>query len=57
MAIDHKPLLKILRDKDIENPRLKSLKEKTLRYKFRCVHFPGKDHSGTDFNLRYPVGP
>ena len=41
VAVDHKPLLGILGDKDfdeIENTRLANLKEKTLRYGFSIVH-------------------
>ena len=41
VALDYKPLLKILRDRaleDISNTRLRNLKEKTLRYRFRIVH-------------------
>ena len=60
LAVDHKPLLKILGDKDlqdIENPRLQNLKEKTLRYRFKCVHVPGKEHKGVDSTSRYPVSP
>ena len=60
LAVDHKPLLKILGNKslqDIDNPRLQNLKEKTLRYRFKCVHVPGKDHKGADFASRNPTGP
>ena len=52
-------ITKILGDKELENidnPRLQSLKEKTLRYRFRCVHVPGRDHTGADFMSRYPSG-
>ena len=59
LAVNHKPLLKILGNKglqDIDNPRLENLKEKTLRYRFRCVHVPGRDHTGADFTSRYPSG-
>ena len=41
VAGDHKPLLKLLGDRaldDIPNPRLRNLKEKTLRYRFRTIH-------------------
>ena len=43
VAVDHKPLLKILGDRsleDISNNRLRNLKEKTLRYKFHILHVP-----------------
>ena len=55
-AVDHKPLLKILGDRcleDIPNPRLRSLKEKSLRYRFRLVHVPG--HRAADGVSRQPV--
>ena len=47
VAVDHKPLLKIFGDRsiqDIPNPRLRNLKEKTLRYRFKMVHVPGVKH-------------
>ena len=58
IAVDHKPLLKIFRDRaleDISNTRLRNLKEKTLRYKFRIVHVPGVKHLATDCLSRHPV--
>ena len=51
VATDHKPLLKILGDRkleDIANPRLLNLKEKMLRWKFDILHVPGKIHLGPD---------
>ena len=57
IATDHKPLLKILGDKqleDIHNPRLFNLKEKTLRYCFKIVHIPGKMNNVADAVSRYP---
>ena len=59
VAVDHKPLLKLLGDRhleDIENPRLQNLKEKTLRYRFTLVHVPGKLHSTPDATSRNPTG-
>ena len=60
MATDHKPLLKILSDRfleDIPNARLRNLKEKTLRYRFKIVHIPGIKHLAADATSRYPSGP
>ena len=57
VAVDHKPLLKLLGDKnleDIENPRLLNFKEKTRRYSL--VHVPCKDHSTPDATSRHPTG-
>ena len=51
IATDHKPLLKILGDRkleDIANPRLLKLKEKMLRWQFDVIHVPGKIHVGPD---------
>ena len=58
VATDHQPLLKILSDRrldDIVNPRLFRLKEKTLAYKFKIIHVPGKKHAGPDALSRNPV--
>ena len=60
VVTDHKPLLNILNDRclaDIENRRLRNLKEKTLSYQFEIVHVPGRKNLGPDAASRYPVGP
>ena len=60
VATDHKPLLGILNERclaDIENRRLRKLKEKTLSFQFKIVHMPGRKHVGPDAASRYPVGP
>jgi hypothetical protein len=57
IAVDHKPLLKILGDRtleDLPNPRLRRLKEKTLRYRFKVTHIPGVKHKAADGVSRYP---
>lgn len=44
IAVDHKPLLKIFGDRSLDqltNTRLRNLKEKTLRYRYKMVHIPG----------------
>ena len=59
IAVDHKPLLKIFSDRSLDNipnQRLRNLKEKTLRYRFRVVHTPGARHRATDCILRHPTG-
>ena len=56
---DHKPLLKILGDRtldEIENMRLFRLKEKIMRWRFRVKHNPGKKHYVADATSRNPVG-
>ena len=58
IATDHKPLLKVLGDRkleDIDNPRLAKLKEKTLRWKYDIIHVPGKIHVGPDTLSRKEV--
>ena len=59
IAVDHKPLLGILGQRpldDISNPRLRNLKEKTLRYKFELVHIPGVKNKASDCMSRTPSG-
>ena len=58
VAVDHKPLLGILGDKqleDIDNTRLENLKEKTLRYRFTIVHVPGVKNKVADAASRFPT--
>ena len=58
VATDHKPLLKILGDRkieDIDNPRLLNLKEKTLNWRFKVAHVPGKIHVGPNTLSRKEV--
>ena len=59
VATDHKPLIRILKERDletIENPRLLTLKEKTLSFSFETVHLPGKKNNGADAASRHPAG-
>ena len=45
VAVDHKPLVKLFSDQSLENiknPRLYSLKEKSLMYRFKIKHVAGK---------------
>ena len=59
MAVDHKPLLKILGDRSLDvitNTRLRNLKEKTLRYRFRMVHISGIHNKAADAISRHPSG-
>ena len=60
IAVDHKPLLKLFGDRsleDIPNPRLRNLKEKTLRYRFKMTHISGVKHKVADGLSRNPVSP
>ena len=59
IATDHKPLLGILNDKEldsIDNSRLVKLKQKTLAFRFSIVHVPGIKHKIADATSRYPIG-
>ena len=60
IAVDHKPLLKLFGDRaleDIPNSRLRNLKEKTLRYRFRMAHVPGVKNKVADGLSRHPADP
>ena len=51
ICVDHKPLLGVLNEaqlENIDNPRLRRLKEKTLGWRFRLIHIPGLKLGGTD---------
>ena len=59
VATDHKPLLKVLGDRqlcEMENPRLTNLKEKAMYFRFDIVHVPGRFHKGPDAMSRVPRG-
>ena len=51
MATDRIPLLCVFEKSfvDIQNPRLLSLVEKTLWFKFKVVHAPSKVNSDPDY--------
>ena len=58
VAVDHKPLIPIFNDKElgeISNPRLLSLKERTMQYQFRVIHVSGKSHAAPDATSRNPA--
>ena len=59
VVVDHKPLLRIFSDRalsDIQNPRLRNLKEKTLTFRFNIIHRPGVKHRAPDAVSRNPTG-
>ena len=59
VAVDYKPLLKVMGDRaldDIANPRLRNIKEKSLRYRFRVLHIPGVHNTVADALSQHPVG-
>ena len=56
IATDHTPLIKLFGDKalkDIANPRLFRLKERTMQYRFTMRFLPGKHNAAADFLSRY----
>ena len=54
VATDHKPLVGLFAKSfsEIQNPRLLSIVEKTLWYKFSVIHVPGKYNNGPDYMSR-----
>ena len=59
VAVDHKPLVKLFGDRCLDaipNSRLRNLKERSLRYRFRVTHIPGLRHAAEDAVSRKPVG-
>ena len=51
ISVDHQPLMPIFYDrapKKITNPRLLNYKERSLMYRFKMKHTPGKKHIGPD---------
>lgn len=60
VAVDHRPLVKIFGDRsleDIPNTRLRNIKERTLKYRFKMVHIPGVKNKASDALSRHPTGP
>ena len=58
IVTDHRPLVKLLGNrelKDIVNPRLFRLKEKTLQFRFHIKYLPGKKNCAADTLSRYPT--
>ena len=58
VATNHKPLLGTFGDRNleqVENPRLRRLKEKTKMFDFKMVHVPARKHAGPDALSRNPV--
>ena len=57
VATDHKPLVKIFGDRtldEIPNTRLFRLKQRTLPWRFRAIHLPGRTNHAADAASRYP---
>ena len=56
---DYKPLLGVFEKSfaDIQNPRLLSLDEKTLYFKFKVIQVPGRLNNGPDYMSRQGGDP
>ena len=57
IAVDHKPLIPIFNDRDLDkirNPRLLKIREKALPYTFTVISIPGKKNVGPDAASRIP---
>ena len=59
LAIDHKPLVGVfgMNLEDIENPRLLSLAERMMWFKFKIIHVHGKVNIGSDYMSRQGGDP
>ena len=60
VTVDHKPLVGLFTYRsleDIPNPRLRNLKEKTLRYRFSITHVDGVKNKVADCLSRHPADP
>ena len=58
VATDHKPLIKIFGDRtldEITNSRLFRLKQRTLPWRFKIMHLPGKTNHAADAASRNPT--
>ena len=58
VVVDHKPLTKVLGDRtldEIPNPRLFSLKQRTLPWLYEIYWMPGKSNSFSDATSRNPA--
>ena len=55
LATDHKPLVGVFAKnlEDIENPRLLSIADKTMWFKFTTIHVPGNLNNGPDYMSRH----
>ena len=58
VSVDHKPLHKTFDNRPIEsirNPRIQSLKERAMLYRFSIKHTAGALHLSVDATSRYPA--
>ena len=57
IVVDHKPLVKLLGDRrldEISNPRLFRIKQRTLMWNFKMKYQPGKSNHVADAISRHP---
>lgn len=54
---DHKPLISILNEKDIDSlpPRVQRFRLRLMRFSYKCVHVPGKMLNIPDALSRFPL--
>lgn len=60
VAVDHKPLVQIFNERDLDkisNPRLLKIRERALAYRFKVIAIPGKKNCGPDAVSRIPTPP
>ena len=60
VATDHKPLTRIFSDRSLEeitNTRIFHLKQRTLMWRFKIIHIPGKLIPASDATSRNPAKP
>ena len=58
VVTDHKPLVKLFGDRtldEITNPRLFSMKQRSLLWRFIPIHKPGKENYFSDATSHHPV--
>ena len=59
ITVDHRLPLTIFNDRSLEhigNTRLRNLKKKTLRYRFKMIHIPGVKNTVPNTLSRHPTG-
>lgn len=54
---DHKPLIPILNNKDIDSlpPRVQRFRLRLMRFSYTCIHVPGKELNVPDALSRFPL--
>ena len=58
VTVDHKPLVPILNDRDLDripNPRVLKIRERSLPYRFTTIAIPGEKNCGPNTLSRIPI--